>query len=80
MILNGYHLEEKARIMAACYSINYARDGCPRGGGHLDCAPSPTLGCIIPMRRGPRDPNEDNRLPCGCGVLHYSNALVEMPL
>jgi len=80
MILNGYHLEEKARIMAACYSINYVRDGCPMRGGQLVCGPSPVLRCIIPISRGLRDPNEDNQLSCGCAVLHYSNALVETTL
>ena len=33
MILNMYYLEEKARVMAARYRINYARDGCPMRGG-----------------------------------------------
>jgi len=63
MIPNGYYLKGKVRIMATCYSINYARDGCPMRGDQLDCAPSPVLGCIIHMRRSPRDPDEDNRLP-----------------
>jgi len=48
-IMNMYYLEEKARVMAGCYSINYARDGCLMRGGQLVCAPSPILGCIIPM-------------------------------
>jgi len=78
--MNRYYLEEKARIMAACYSINYARDGCLMRGGQLVCAPSSVLGSIIPMSRGPKDPDEDNRLSCGRAVLHYSNALVEITL
>jgi len=80
MILNGYYLEGKARIIAACHSINYARDGCLMRGGQLICASSLVLGCIMPMSRGPRDPDEDNRLPCGRAVLHYSNAFGEITL
>ena len=80
MILNGYYFEEKGRVMAACYSINYARDGCLMRGGQLVCAPSSVLGSIIPMSRGPKDPDEDNRLPCGRSVLHYFNALDQIIL
>ena len=49
MILNGYYLKEKTRVMVACYNINYARDGCPMRGSQLVRAPSPVLGCVIPM-------------------------------